>query len=308
MSTIDYSVRIHHSSLCTCKRILNDNKNIVPTEEQILLVIERIFSHKKNLIYILGEKDNESDTESSIIKSLDNNSSLNAAFKNMEESRKKISEYFRKSIFSDKTNFDIRREIKFMKTICFCNNIITCDESTANAGIIILGSKFQMQKISSYFNKNITPNEFSELEMFEVSKIPAIKYENLSFSIQLFIKDKNFEHFNGSKLWTITGIETNSGKKAFSFGKREWFAKQSETPFECAKRELYEEFNIYISDLVYNRSKENKKIQQIYIPGSKLFLVYLSNRTNISFRANSDTILIDEKYRPKNNSYRTTVQ
>lgn len=68
-----------------------------------------------------------------------------------------------------------------------------------------------------------------------------------------------------------------------------------ETSFGCAKRELYEEFNIQFSNKIWEYDMKISGPKQIHKPGLMLYFLYLPSDLTVWYHKHSDTIYLDNK-------------
>ena len=276
---ISYSVKIHDMKTCHCKRI-TCNKFKSLHGEVCLLALEKIHD-KEKLLYITGNPTSNCE----II--------LCNLFSDRLAVRHKISEYFRKYEWSESESCEMRKLLRGLPSICYCQCVTMSSPLTSNAGFVIIGNKQQMKTISHCFNKFVTPDEFMAVSIVKLSNIQLIKEELKSFNIIKLLESPAFAKLD-QNAYTILGTDFEK-KHMFSlpFGKREWYPNNAETSYECAKRELYEECNIQFSKKLLEFSKTLDKDQYIASSGSILYFVYLPSSAKIFYHNESETIYIE---------------
>jgi hypothetical protein len=300
ITKINYPVRIHSAQTCRCKRIQNKLDALkIKKGQKIIYIIEKIwndddFKDFPNYIYIMDNADNTRND-----KFLEANRVLNLLFNDLTNSRKYVVDYFKKYQWSKKTSIRARNIVRNMMTVCFCNNNLMLNDMTCNAGFILIGTKNHMETISHSFNKYVHKTEFSKICMVKIENITNLEKENIGHNIDVFQKSTEIKLLDPS-LYTLVGIQSNNYLSdpqimtySFPFGKREWFGDAIENSFECAKRELYEEFNLQFSDKIWTYSNSVKGPQYIHYPGFKLYFLYLPEETTIWYHRRSDTICLD---------------
>lgn len=292
---IDYHVRIHDSTICECNRIKKKCPNITNnSEKKLILTLEKmwnndkIYKNRPDQIFIYGDINGKY-----LI--------LNKIFQNHLVLRKKVHDYFKEYKWCAKNSEEIRKKINNMICICFCRYNLLSSENSCNAGIILIGDRVKMNMISHGFNKYIEKKEFSELLTVRLDNFIKIPTERQDHSIQSFINSSEIKELS-ELFYTILGRKSdinnvlsndNKIEYSFSFGKREWFPDYPETSLECARRELYEEFNIQLSKNIFNYSATIKKPQIIHKPGTILYLIYVPFETTIIYHKNSETLYLD---------------
>lgn len=93
---------------------------------------------------------------------------------------------------------------------------------------------------------------------------------------------------------SANSVDESKTVYGFPFGKREWCCDVIESSFDCAKRELYEEFNIQFSLSLWKYNETINMPKHIYTPGFILYVLYLSNNTLIGYHGQSDTIYLNK--------------
>ncbi|MEM3062536.1 MAG: hypothetical protein QW303_03180, partial [Nitrososphaerota archaeon] len=180
--------------------------------------------------------------------------------------------------------------------ICFCRYILTSDKMHCNSGFAIIGSKKRVELISHCFNKYVIHSgEYNRLCIIKLSNIRNIKSDMMEYNLNFFV-ESDVTQFIGMDSYILVGLGMKKNGKPFyslSFGKREWYPDISESSFECAKRELYEEFNIQFSMELYQKSCSIGKPVYIYKPGSIVYFLYLDDETTVFYHHKSDTIYLD---------------
>lgn len=293
VSNIEYPVRLHTKNTCNCVRIQSKIGLLkLDDDEEIIYVIEKlwddeIFRNFPKLVYITNK--NMKGGRDKILSSI---------FGKTLNYRKYIMQYFKKYNWSDSDCTNVRKMIPLMTTICLCQSSTTMNQTFCNSGFVIFGSKKQILKISHCFNSNIKAGEYSKLYGIRLANINNIPENNMGFNLCLFHKSDEYKQLD-KNIYTLVGKETrpknNEDVYSFSFGKLEWNENIPENSFECAKRELFEEFNIQFSKKLYNHSSENNQPQYLYDKNLNvmLYFLYIDTSTNIFYHKKSETILLD---------------
>ena len=302
---IDYPVRIHYISTCCCTRIRSKLGTIKLQEgEEITHVVEKIwddaeYRSKPKYIYLTQFHGIVEDEVVQV---------FNHFFRDSNDARKFVNEYFHKYNWIPSQSIEIRKNVNKLTSICHCVNNLMVDMTTCNAGFIIIGSNNQTKYIANFFNKNVTKTEFSEMSRFKLSALQNIEARKIGYSLQKFMHSREYHLLKkNNKYYTLTGLLSTTYLKGkdpthnLPFGKREWCFDLNETSFECAKRELYEEFNVQFSLSVWKYSASNNMPSYIHSPGFILYFLYLPAKTFINYHSNSETIFIDTA-RGQNNS------
>lgn len=291
---INYPVRVHKGKFCNCKRI---QKKMFLTklkpEQKIVYIIEKIWHNDynkrfPNLILITDNTNDEKNTNADMI--------LHTLFQKSLTSRNYIKKYFKKYEWSFEESITIRSLVRKMSTICFCRDDLLVDKTTCNSGFIIIGNEEQMKKISHCFNKYCQKTEYCELFIIKIANINMIDIKQMGYNLKIFLNSNELKLLD-PYLYTLVGKENipsdlNNITYSFTFGKREWFYGLEETSMECARRELYEEFNIQFSTNLWIQSQTNHP-KYIYRPGTMLYFIHLPEHTCIGYHKESDTIYLD---------------
>ncbi len=288
-SKINYPVRIHDISNCKCTQISKRIKYLKCDNKNVAYVIEKMWNDEKYKIYpryvfiFIDCKFDHSPDD--ILKYLlhDNISDRNI-----------IMDYFREYIWSSNKSTIIRSLTKNINTICYCRDSLLINKFTSNSGFVLLGNADQINIISHTFNKYVTRTEFNKLHKISLNDLSNINTSNKNHTIDLLINSNEYQTIKNKNLYTLVGQLSNSDdiKYSFSFGKREWNENKEENSFHCAKRELYEEFNIQFSNILYNKSTSMDLPKYAYQPGTILFLLYLPEDTKVNYHIPSETIYI----------------
>lgn len=299
ISCVDYPVRIHSTTICCCKRVKAKLNQIKLKEgEQIAYIIEKLwddkqYKHKPPVVYVTCPNGDTEKKEALFV--------LNLLFQCSLNGRKLINEYFKNYEWSPCKSIKVRNIVRQLKTVCYCLNNLTIDMTTCNAGFILIGSRSQMQTISHTFNQKVTKTEFSKLFYHKVSTLKSLKKNEIGYSVFRFMKSNAFDILSrDDSKYTITGLIKDTYLKQkekpsynFPFGKREWCLDSAETSLECARRELYEEFNIQFSLSVWSHSRSQHMHQHIYFPGFILYFLYLPQIMSIKYHITSETIYLN---------------
>lgn len=330
LMSINYPVRLHNGSNCVCdNKIIHKISHLKKQNNiSIIYIIEKIWNdeiYKKfpRYVYIIGKKISEDKKNINVIDKIWNDKLQNNfssviyvmgknIFKNANEIlislfhetiplRRIIMNYFKNYKWCEIKSKEIRSIINKINTICFCQSISKPVKYIYNSGFIIIGNKTQIDFISHFFNTYIKPksirfdDEYIKLCSLKLANIKTLEPNSMGFNLKLFAKSSELHQIN-PELYTVVGLESQFYKKnkeikySFSFGKREWNDEYEETQFECAVRELYEEFNIQFSPNIYTENTTQPNI----FPLTKgiMFILYLSEKTNVKFHKNSETIYL----------------
>lgn len=289
---INFNVKIHNMATCECRRIQNvcwyvNSKNI---NINIVYVIERTWSdyntNYPKFIYIVREESVVNNDEYCVAQ-------LRKLFAQTCHIRNDIYNYFKNYIWDNHKSKLIRKSLAVNKSIGYCFSDLKYNINKANAGLVLVGTFLQMQKIANIFNNHSRKTEFESIQSIRIGQINKCK--NTSFSLQILAKlcsDKIIDN----KFYTLIGYDKFRGEHTTSFGKREWYDTDTETSLICARRELYEELNIQISDNLLKKQDEINELKEYYIPheGIILYFVYLiKGRTKIEYYNDSDTIYLN---------------
>ena len=298
MPIIDYPVKLHNMKDCKCRRILSKIKEqLLEKNEKVAFVVEKIwhdeeYKDKIDFYFITIQSKDQSP-----------NNALEYLFCKSKDSRGLVMDYFNQYTWSSNQSIKVREIVNQMTSISYCLNTTTINRMNYNAGFIIIGSKIQLEPISHCFNKLVTKTEFCKLSYVQIKNLSKIDQEIKGFTIKSFCNDSEYQTLaDDTNNYTIVGLQSsqylngNTQKYNFPFGKREWSLAEPETPLQCAKRELYEEFNLQFSDkLWFNSVKQNRK-QYIESYGFFLFYLYLPDSMSIQFHYPSQTIYLDILY------------
>ncbi len=298
--SINYPVRIHWTVNCKCMRILTPlTENITHNHEYIICVLEKIWINKSRANRFRGFtciKENKNNTE--------NFSSLVMLFSSTMESRRTILNYFKNYCWLPHQSIKVRQMIHDINSVCFCRDSLVINKMTCNAGFVIIGNQIQMEKISHCFNKYIKKTEFSSACYIKLDNIKNINRKEMDHTLVKFNDSTEYHKLrNNSSLYTLLGVQTcwdlesSDIKKTiygFPFGKREWCDDLIESSFDCAKRELYEEFNIQFSQSLWDHNTSLKMPKYVHMPGFILYMLYLSNDILIGYHNQSNTIYLDK--------------
>lgn len=298
---IDYPVRIHWMQNCTCKKVKSKLEILkIKPKVRIAYVLTKLWDDEKykNLPNFIHISVNECDYDDKNAKLI-----LKKLFTSSLESRNYVIEYFRKYIWSEEKSVRIRKIVNKMTSVCFCLNNLTINESTCNAGFAVIGSKSDLLLISHCFNKYVKKTEFDEMSTIKVSDLHHCQ-DKMAYNLKIFYHNKSHKIIGNDMVnfYTLLGktsheyLDKNEEKSySLAFGKREWCANNLETSFECAKRELYEEFNIQFSSTIWDFSESLNLPKKIHKSGFLLYFLYLPYNLSVKYHKNSDTILLDIK-------------
>lgn len=291
---IDYPVKIHWTYNCTCQRI-----------SQIL--IEEAIDNRNEINCVL-EKMCASNRFCRFLCIADKVTLLNSLYYPFMESRINLINYFKKYEWSPDQSTIIRRIVQTINSICFCNNNLVTNKLTSNAGFVIIGNRNQMEKISHCFNKYTKKTAFSTAYYIKLNSLGNIDNRDMDHTLERFTRSPEYLLLKQNDyLYTLIGLQLPvhlkkwKGIYGFPFGKREWYNDIFESSFDCAKRELYEEFNIQFSQSLWKYNTNLGLPQYIYTSGFILYILYLSNNTLIGYHSQSDTIYLDKSIRTSNN-------
>jgi len=291
---INYPVRIHSYESCQCQRLIDKNATLSLTDDvSIVYVIEKIwddceYKHNPKLIYVIKSK--TSDDANDILKYL---------FSKQITLRKHIREYFDNYDWSETKSKIIRHKLKKMNTICFCQNNKMSNASTYNSGIIIIGDECHVTNLSNCFNKLEKKTEFANLCKIKIQDLSGIPENQREYTINMLLQDPEFFKLDQEK-FTFVGKKIYSEQHlkdqtilSFSFGKKEWYPDNNETTFVCAKRELFEEFNIQFSEKIFLHGQSINQPQFIHNQGYVFHMIHLPKDISIKYYNSCDTIYID---------------
>ena len=279
---IDYHVRIHQLSSCVCKNIsslFGGEKN----RDKFTYVIEKEWNDdhcKDKPKYIFVPKNNVTEY-------------MNKLFGQYISSKKLIWKYFKKNKWSSASAEIIRFKIDNSIGMFICTNTAEPVKKFFNGGIFLIGSKNQMENISHLFNKNrCTNDEYDRLTICRVNSLPDLMHTyETSHSFSTVAKNIDMQNMTDD-LYTIVGIESFTNKLSFSFGKREWLTKLSEDSYDCAKRELFEEFHIQLSKNIYQMNSGVIEKNCISKNNTNIFMIWLSQDSQPVYYRQSKTIYI----------------
>ncbi|XWV24765.1 putative divergent NUDIX hydrolase [Tupanvirus deep ocean] len=299
--SINYPIRLHSASDCKCIRIKNKLLNVkLKVDEQVVFILEKLwddgeYKHCPPYVYITKKKDSNNDEA---------NTALGILFGTSLEKRRIVMKYFHDFAWSPKKSIEVRKILRDLTSICFCLNKLTINEYTCNAGFVLFGSKDQLAYISHCFNKKVTKTEFSKVFLIKLSALHTIR-DKMAYNLIVFSKSKEYEIMaENDNLYTLVGLQSElyleKGEEAtynLPFGKREWCSDTIETSFECARRELYEEFNVQFSCALWDSSKAYSASLSIpyYIhrPGFMLYLMHINDTISINYHHASETIYLE---------------
>jgi len=292
---IKYPVRLHVSGFCRCSRIA-DIKLFVNTNENLVYVLEKIwedneYGHLPNLICITDEKNNNKNSYAKF--------KLESLFEETLILRRYVTEYFKNYIWSGTNSVNVRHIVRSISSVCFCRNNLL-DKEMSNAGFVIVANYNQAKMISHCFNKYCLKTETYRIIILKLANLHLLNRRKLSYPLQI-IKSNNWRKNVKKSKYILIGLEIDRSlddhetkhKYFLPFGKREWHADIPETSLECARRELYEEFNIQHSDSIWNYSQSKKWPQQIYHKSIMLYFLYLPENLSVRYYSASDTIYLD---------------
>ena len=287
---VDYHVKIHDCQTCRCRQMIqivkNEEKNINP-DEIITHVIAKLFddenikSRPRYIFITQREKDFSKELSCRFIES-------------MLFDKKFILDYFRSYKWSPMDAAIVRQETSNMAAACYCRN----DAYHKNTGIIIFGTKHQMEQIANIFNEYVTATEFAKLYVINLNR-PNNGNDSGEFQGNKFVDSDIFEKIRKMNLdqYTVIGLQSSryikEPKMNFSFGKPEWTSNDRETTFHCAKRELFEEFNVQISQRILSKSRLNNDIPNTIDTGYGCHFLISIKSGKITYDENSETIYIE---------------
>lgn len=286
---LPYGTRIHYIKSCQCKRIHNKLAQLVNhiPDYYVIYIIEKIWKdieYKNSPNYICLICRNDGNFEN--------------IYHNSLENRKNMFNYFSKNQWLRDESIMIRSIVKNMDTVCFCRNELISNITKHNAGTIIIGDHRHLLYIKEIFNKYVTNDEILELHVFLLKNVKNIPDTEISHNLNLFLKSQEIDKLDQT-LGVLVGTEYNKysndkikTKFTLSFGKREWIPNGIETSLICAKREMYEEFHIQISESIFDYSRSIDKPQIIHGNGIILYFIYLPNKIRITYHRKSETIYL----------------
>lgn len=286
---INYPVRIHYYKYCNCNRISKVLSVVkLSSREKIIYIIEKlwddeIYRHHPKYIYLLNQHNIQSKLES--------------IFSETRDNRNKIISYFKKYKWCPITSQEIRNILKKMVSFCLCHSI-NLAQNICNSGFVIIGKYDILKKLSHCFNKYINSQEFQKILFVKLKNIKHINQRYIDKNLDVFINSPQLAELD-TEDYLIIGLRTEYkdlvGKNIYSlpFGKREWYLDEIENSFVCAKRELYEEFNMQFSDKIFQATQKQKIPKYTYSPGFMLYFLYLDISTRIFYHAKSETIYLD---------------
>ncbi|XWV26008.1 putative divergent NUDIX hydrolase [Tupanvirus soda lake] len=299
--SINYPVRLHCTSNCTCYRIKKKLLSVkLKVDEQVVFILERLwndeeYKHCPPYVYITRKKDCDNDEA---------NSALGILFADTLEKRKYVMKYFHDFVWSSKKSIEVRKILKDLSSVCFCLNNLTINENTCNAGFALVGPKDQLAYISHCFNKEVTKTEFSKVFMIKLSALHIIK-DKMAHNLLVFLRSMEYRTMaKNDTLYILVGLHSEMYLEKdeeptydLPFGKREWCLDSMETSFECARRELYEEFNVQFSSALWDSSKAHSASVHmpyyIHKPGFMLYLMHINDTMSINYHHASETIYLD---------------
>ena len=293
---VNYPVRIHNLASCNCARITKaivnpDGKYFTNvTNLADLNIVEKIWNDPEynkypKMITISGDK-------------------IDKLFNNQNEKRKKIFSYFENYNWSESDSVEIRNCLDTITTICFCqtiNNKLFCNSAISNSGFVIVGTDKQIGKIAKCFNKNFGSTKFNKLDAMSLEKLALLADSEKDYTVNLLLDNEHFPKFisNDTTKHTLVGHKSYNSKEvstmySLSFGKRQWFPNNNEeSSFICAKRILFDEFNIQFSQKLYLANQSCNQLQIIENPGSILYFLHLTENISINYIAVSNVIYLD---------------
>lgn len=281
-SPVNYHVRIHDLTECMCKNVV------------------RLFNKKNinNFSYAIEKEWNDDHCKNQprfiLVPKNDTQNYMKQLFGENIRKKKSIMKYFRTNKWADNIACAIRTSIKNSIGMFMCTNTVRADPKMFNSGIILIGSKKQMEIISHMFNKNIGINdEYDKLTICRVNSLPELlKTHETSFNFRTAVKKIDMQYMTDD-LYTLVGIESFTNKLSFSFGKREWSSTIPETSYDCAKRELFEEFHIQLSEKIYDLNSELVDVNCLRSDNINIFVTWLATDSVIRYYPRSKTIYID---------------
>lgn len=266
--------KIHHRNTCKCVKLQKIFKENPETEIIICKLYHDNPQEDKYPDYILIKNNKLEEVVSFPIE------------------RKLINNYFSDHV-GDLGN--VRRSVESISSLSYCNSLL---EEYPNAGSILLGSLELVITMSGSFNyyfKNKLP-EFQELLYCKISEIKHLKTKyKLDHTVIAFLKSTYYQAIIGlDELYTILGWNSKTNTIGFSFGKREFIDSTSiEDSYQCAKRELFEEFRFNLS---YDLNQLNKNKYYVQYGCCRLYPLIIPPNTRIHFDDVSKTIVFSLKF------------
>lgn len=294
---VDYPVRVHDYRTCECiivKQAYRNELKRTNDNERIIYIVTKLYNDNNSRYkpkHIFVKQPIYSDHEKDNIEKLQN------LFQPYMVKRDRIKQYFKSYQWSSLESMYIRQLVCEVPGICYCKY----GNKFRNSGIILFGLKHQLNQIASHFNKSVVKTEFSKLYVMDMKSL-QLKARPWGHSYQYFMQSQEYKILlENSTYCTLVGLESETYMKGampkldFSFGKREWSPDDSETSFDCAKRELFEEFNIQIShELMHDSRKHCSFPKRIMTDDSLSYLIYLPYEVVIQYYPESDTIYISK--------------
>lgn len=286
MFSVNYPVRLHFAWNCNCSRIKDTVSAINFGQVWPLCAIEKLWNDDAYkeippflfVVCPLGPVSNPDGI-------------IGTYFEQSCGIRKSIMAYFEKYEWSEEECIRMRQIVGRVPSICLCHNNLEAQDSW-NAGFIIVGTRSRIMGLSHAFNKYVqTKTEYSELHYERIGRLQHMPKAERGHNITLFVKSQQMKKLDPN-LYVLVGLESQKRRFSFPFGKREWHPDQKETSFNCAKRELYEEFNLQFSKEVYDRSCRLSP-DPITQGMSAMYFLHLDDETHVYYHAGSDTIYLD---------------
>lgn len=261
MEQIDHTIKIHNNCDCKC---INARKPF--------MVLER-------------PKSNYDPTRQPTFMQI-KPSTLPSYFEHRYETRQKVFDYFAKyntnPIERNRVSAqEIRSIIRSSKTISFCPK--RSGKLEYNGGCVLTGDYDVLSEIATTFNERVTKTEFTSLHVVKLSDLT-----NTGRCVDRCNRYFKMFKMNGINKYVLVGVDAFTGLYKMSFGKREWYPDDVECSRQCAVRELFEEFNVEMSDETFKKFDTGKTIMW----GCGIFYLFDISETSVRYESDSDTIFI----------------
>lgn len=293
-TSVKFPSRIHEFPTCKCNRLQNLFKS------ELKLVLEKLYDDPK-----YSEFPNKVLIKSKTMEAA--NQSLKLLLEKQDSMRDDVQNFFSSDIDDNSQLSKIRNQLSEIYSTCFCYDHVKSSIDKHNAGMIILGNEKQIKSIvhtyNSYVKNDGSYREYSELYAVKIGNLERFVLNKKGHTIDFLLrKIKSRNVVLDRELWTIIGLENQirygnqNALYSFAFGKREYRSDCEESPYVCARRELFEEFNIFIPKKILNESSKLPLRQYIQEPGMTIFFVHLNNTCTNYFHPESNTICLNKKF------------
>lgn len=279
---INYHTRLHEVGTCKCRNIA---RLFIDRDVSLFkYVVEKEWDDaycKNEPKYILVPKDNFA-------------GHITSLFGENLGKKADVIKYFSTNEWSERRATEIRNKIFEARGTCMCTNTGSSNPRYFNSGMMLIGSKKQMEQISHLFNNfRCENNEYEKLSICKVTALPQLLGRcDTAFNFNI-VAEKMEMNESLDSYYTLVGIESFTNRLSFSFGKREWTLNYVETSYNCAKRELFEEFHIQLSKNIYEFNKEFAEKNCLRKNNTNIFITWLPENVTIVYNSNSKTIYVD---------------